>query len=66
MSRVARAAAVALLALVAACSDTGDAGSARVTADEQRALADAEAMIPPAERAPATRATPANDRTPTP
>lgn len=66
MSRTGHAAAAALLALAAACSDSEDAGPVRVTADEQRALADAKAMIPPEERAPPPAATLKSERSPTP
>lgn len=46
-----RAAAGALAALaVAACSAAQDAGAPPPTPDEQRAVAEADAMIPPSER----------------
>jgi hypothetical protein len=60
--RIAHAAPAAMLALAAACSDADDAGPPPTTPDEQRALAEARAMIPPEEIAP----TPAPEETPTP
>ncbi len=42
----------ALMALAAACSPPGDAGAPPATPDEKRALAEAEAMIPPGELPP--------------
>ena len=50
--------AAALVELAAACSSPEDAGAPTATAEEQRALAEARAMIPESELPPAT-ATPA-------
>ena len=52
--RVAAGGAAALLA--AACTAPEDGGAPPVTPNEQRALAEARAMIPASERPPATPA----------
>lgn len=51
-------AAAALLALAAACSAQEEAGAPPATPDEQRALAEARAMIPADERLLAAEETP--------
>ena len=51
-----RAAAAFLTVAVAACSSPEDAGAPPATPDEQRALAEAESMIPASERPAATSA----------
>ncbi|HEU4821044.1 MAG TPA: hypothetical protein VFS87_07805 [Qipengyuania sp.] len=56
------AAAVAMFALAAACSDADEAGAPPATPDEQRALAEARAMIPADEISP----TPTPEETPLP
>lgn len=52
MTRLPHLAAGTLTALAAACSAPEDAGAPPVTANEQRALAEARAMIPAEEIAP--------------
>jgi hypothetical protein len=52
--RPGRFAPAVLLVLATACSSQEEAGPPPATLDEQRALAEAESMIPPAELPPAT------------
>lgn len=52
--------ALLFLALATACSSREDGGPSPATADEQRSLAEAEAMIP-AEELPAATPTPAEN-----
>lgn len=52
--RSGRAAPALLLAMAAACSSPEDTGPSPATNDEQRALAEAKAMIPAEELPPAT------------
>ncbi len=66
MKSVTHAAVAALATLAAACSASEEAGAPAVTADEQRALAEAREMIPPSEIAPAPSATPTSKETSTP
>lgn len=51
-----------MFALAAACSDADEAGAPPATPDEQRALAEARAMIPADEISP----TPTPEETPLP
>lgn len=52
--RPGRAAPAVLAVLAAACSSPEEVGAPPATLDEKRALAEAEAMIPPNELPPAT------------
>ena len=55
-----------LATIVAACSSPEDAGAPAPTADERKAVAEAEAMIPAAERSAADETAPAAGKIATP
>ena len=55
-----------LVMIVAACSSPEDAGAPAPTADERKAVAEAEAMIPAAERSAADETAPAAGKIATP
>lgn len=62
MIRIGHAAAAALMVLAAACSGADDTRAPGVSADEQRALAEAREMIP-ADELPQATPTPAETAT---
>lgn len=66
MIRIGHVVAGAMIALAAACSAADDQRTPAVSADEQRALAEARAMIPADELAPDATTSPAPQETPTP